>query len=230
MNETFSVAPGGQVLSYQPHGFNQIYGIWINNFSGGWIGIDGQNLWCPPYTRGWKATVFPGTSQITVRSYDFANGLVIAGATGQAVQVTLWSEPQGDSEGIAFFDEQTVPRDATSSISPSLPGIAPTTLIAAPAVGRLRIYEVNIYLEPGDGNEANVSVVFYRQNAPFIVMTILEVSPATPNVSKIFAAPQGDISIGKPFMWAVGGASTFGIFSPQVAGSGVTATVRYANI
>src|SRR5450759_1819057 len=110
MNESISVAPGGSVESYQPRNkINQIYCVWVDNFSGGWLGIFGTSLWVPPYTRGWKASIFPGISSITIRSYDFANGAIIAGATGQAAIVTLWDEDKGDSDGIAFFDQQTVP-------------------------------------------------------------------------------------------------------------------------
>src|ERR1035437_8360115 len=118
MNETFSVAPGGAVESYQPrNAINQIYGVWIDNFSGGWLSVFGTSLWCPPYTRGWKATLFPGMSAITIRSYDFANGVVIAGATAQAAKVTICDAPQGDSEGINFFDAQTVPDTFTTVIT-----------------------------------------------------------------------------------------------------------------
>src|ERR1035437_6645006 len=142
MNESFNVAPGGAVESYQPRNkINQIYGVWVDNFSGGWLGIVGRNLWIPPYTRGWKASIFPGMSSITVRSYDFANGARIAGATGQAAIVTLWDEPKGDSEGIDFFDQQTIP---TVYFNANSLGSGNVAIIAAPTVGRIRFYSAQM--------------------------------------------------------------------------------------
>src|ERR1035437_8941383 len=148
MNETFSVTPGGFVESYQPHGFSYVFGIWVDNFSGGWLQINQGGLWVPPYTRGWKATVFPGTTTVTVRSYDFANGVRIAGATGQDAQVTLWDAPNGDSEGIDFFDAQTIPIRKFDTIAPNT-GV--TNLISAPIVGRIRLYDFAIFYAPGPG-------------------------------------------------------------------------------
>src|ERR1035437_7957847 len=147
MNESFYVSPGGFVDSYQPRNkINQIYGVWVDNFSGGWLGIEGRNLWVPPYTRGWRASIFPGMSSITIRSYDFAHGAIITGATGEAAVVTLWDEDKGDSDGVEFFDQQTVPtvfRNVASYVS----GGAPATLIAAPTTGRIRIYEIRMFYQ-----------------------------------------------------------------------------------
>jgi hypothetical protein len=201
MNETFSLAPGGQVASYQPHGFGQVFGIWVNNFSGGWLGVDGQNLWVPPYTRGWKATVFPGTSSVTVRSYDFANGNVIAGATGQAAQVTLWSEPQGDNEGIAFFDAQTVPTVMRDTNTVPVTGIM---LLPAPAVGRYRIYEVGIYyLNPAVTQAWTYDgVIGQLGSATRPHLTTLSISPASPMDRIVLAQPQGDLAIGESLQYS----------------------------
>src|ERR1035437_1659586 len=146
MNETFSVTPGGSVESYQPHGFSYVYGIWVDNFSGGWLQINQGGLWVPPYTRGWKATVFPGTTAVTVRSYDFANGSQIFGATGQAAQVTIWDAPNSDSEGIDFFNAQTIPIVVNLAFTCPQPLIP---LVAAPTVGRCRIYEAKLFYTAG---------------------------------------------------------------------------------
>lgn len=196
MRDYFTVQPGGQVLSFQPRGFSQVYGIWVDNFSGGWLGIDGLDLWVPPYTRGWKAEVMPGSSSITARSYDFANGVVIAGATGQAAKVTLWDEPAGNSEGIDFFDQQTIPKTFVSTRTMVLGANVLVPWIAAPTVGRLRVYEVGIVyaLDSHTGTPNSVYILFYDD--AFNVVTRLEVSPAAPSDTKIIQAPGGDLPIG----------------------------------
>jgi hypothetical protein len=197
VNETFSVAAGGAVESFQPHGFSQVYGIWVNNFSGGWLGIEGQNLWVPPYTRGWKATIFPGTSSVTVRSYDFANGIVITGATGQAAQVTLWDEPQGDSEGIAFFNQQTIPQ-MTRQVGIVTP-TGPQALLPPAPVGRWRIYELGLFYDTLSGavgplvSSGVIADIFSSSG----VIRTLQISPATP-VDRIILPidPATDLAIG----------------------------------
>jgi hypothetical protein len=212
-NETFSVQPGGQVLSYQPHGFSDIFSVWVNNFSGGWLGIEGQNLWVPPYTRGWKATIFPSTSSITVRSYDFANGMVITGATGQAAQVTIWDDAEGDSEGIKFFDEQTVPIFTFTGAPPLVAGEATGILVAGPPVGRIRIYEAHLeYAHVGPPNPPSAIQCDQALQAllssdvgpdPNNIMGLLEISPASPSDTKIFTAPGGDLPIGATLYFTI---------------------------
>jgi hypothetical protein len=191
MNESFNVAPGGAVESYQPRNkINQIYSVWVDNFSGGWLGIEGRNLWIPPYTRGWKASIFPGMSSITIRSYNFANGATIAAATGQAAIVTLWDAPQGDSEGIEFFDQQTIP--TVLAIFDNVPAAA-TLLIAAPIAGRIRVYEIQLTYDQDNAHTSESVLATFLTT--FADVTILSISPASPTNSKIFTTPGGDLPI-----------------------------------
>jgi hypothetical protein len=194
MNETFSVTPGGSVESYAPHGFSLVYGIWIDNFSGGWLQVQQGGLWCPPYTRGWKAEIFPGTSAVTIRSYDFANGTQINGATGQNAQVTIWDAPTGNSEGIDFFDTQTVPVSFKSNPAPD--GTR-GSIVPAPAVGRLRLYsiDVNYHNTAGAPIYEDVLAYFYAGAAgdPFLITSI---SPASPTSRIVLNTPGTDMPIG----------------------------------
>ena len=227
MNESFNVAPGGAVESYQPRNkINQIYDVWVDNFSSGWLAIEGRNLWVPPYTRGWKATIFPGMSSITVRSYDFANGVRIAGATGQAAIITIWDEPNGDSDGIAFFDQQTVPtifRNNASYVS----GGAPSLLVAAPAIGRIRIYEIRMFYQGSilhpDYDQYGVAGTFYGAGYPTLM--VLEIAPAKPSDVAIFVSPAGDLPIGVALQATF---STMDIIANSI--NGIQVIVRYTVI
>jgi len=213
MNESFSVAPGGVVESYQPHsGRGYIYGVWVDNFSGGWLSIEGQNLWVPPYTRGWKAGINPGITSITIRSYDFAHGQLIAGATGQAANVTIWDENKGDSEGAEFFDQQTVPLQAVISID----NTGPVTIVAAPTVGRIRIYELRITYADNAWDNYTANVQFNN------LVTELVISPANPHDAQVFAAPQGDLNIGDSLIVSMAALTT------NVTNMIVDVSVRYA--
>ena len=226
MNETFSVTPVGAVESYQTHSqINQIYGVWIDNFSGGWLGIFGTDLWCPPYTRGWKASIFPGTSAITNRSYDFANGNVIAGATGQAAKVTIWDSSQGDSEGIEFFDQQTVPDTFTTVITYT--DILAGVLLAAPAVGRYRVYEVSLMYglsqaTPYIGNGETVMVLVYPSGGT-TYLAQLEISPAAPRVNQTIVVPGGDAPIGASILYDL-------LTDNKPNGENVRVSIRYTVI
>jgi hypothetical protein len=192
MNETFSVAPGGFVDSYQPHGFHDIFGVWVDNFSGGWLKINNGGLWVPPYTRGWRATIFPSASSITVRSYDFANGTQITGATGQAAQITIWDEPQGDTEGIDFFDAQTIP---LMTFQANTVGAAVVVIIPAPTVGRIRVYDVTFnYVASSLDIFEDVGVNLLPITAN--IMTTTTLSPASPTSRIIITPPGGDLPIG----------------------------------
>jgi hypothetical protein len=193
MNETFNVLPGGQVNSYQPHGFSAIYGVRIDNFSGGWLGIEGQNLWIPPYTRGWKADIYPSMSSISVRSYDFSNGTLITGATGQNAVVTIWDNEIGDSEGVSFFDEQTVPIRITFEQNATI--LSPRIVIPAPAVGRLRLYSITFYYVDDVGSRNTFGVTAYIGASGATAMATLDISPASPSATYIFTAPGGDMPI-----------------------------------
>src|ERR1035437_9389961 len=212
MNETFSVTPGGFVDSYQPHGFSYVYGIWVDNFSGGWLQINQGGLWVPPYTRGWKATIFPGTTTVTVRSYDFANGARITGATGQSAQVTIWDAPNGDSEGIDFFDQQVVPIRTTILDTPD---DLIATLVAAPAVGRIRVYEISLLYGFNPASDADYSSSVMLRVYPFAAsandLVELEVSPATPRDSQFLSAPGGDCPIGTSLLYDLIGAEKTGL-------------------
>lgn len=223
MNESFNVAPGGAVESYQPRNqINQIYGVWVDNFSGGWLSIVGRNLWVPPYTRGWKASIFPGMSQITVRSYNFANGAVIAVATGQAAIVTIWDEPNGDSEGINFFDEQTVPLRRT--ILDNCDNIA-ATLLPVPAIGRYRIYEVSLMAGFSQANDYNGSSSIMLRAFPFGFgadeIINLQISPASPRDSQFLTPPGGDCPIGASVLYDL-------LQAEKPGAEAVRITVRYA--
>ena len=226
MNETFSVAPGGAVESYQPHSkINQIYGVWIDNFSGGWLGIFGTDLWCPPYTRGWKASIFPGISAITIRSYDFANGARIAGATGQAAKVTIWDAPNGDSEGIDFFDQQTIPIAQLSTLT--VAG-GPVVLVAAPAVGRIRLYEARLQYQWDNGlnnyDSSGLAAAFYA-NPLGITEAYLEISPASPTAFQTLVVPGGDLPIGNSLNCQI-----FDLDNTIVSINGANILIRYAVI
>jgi hypothetical protein len=222
MNETVSILPGGKIVSYQPHGFSQIYAVWIDNFSGGWMGLEGLNLWCPPYTRGWKATIFPGTAAITVKSYDFANGVEITGATGKSVQVTMWDAPTDNSEGIAFFDQQTVPL-VVDIVNTAPAGVL--TIIPAPAVGRIRIYEIRLLYSLSFGASTSAGVLASYYDGALAVKCILEISPASPTDNQLFAAPGGDLAIGSPLNYVY--ALPDGVALGQPA---VETIIRYAII
>lgn len=222
MNESFNVTPGGAVESYQPrNAINQIYGVWVDNFSGGWLGIEGRNLWIPPYTRGWKASIFPGMSSITIRSYDFANGARITGATGQAATVTLWDEDKGDSEGTEFFNQQTVPIVAVFT-NPSTP-VAPYVILPVPITGRYRIYEIQFTYYPGFGlaqNAEALSAHLYSSSRNLVLLTI---SPASPIDRTTIVSPGGDLPIGEALQAEIFSIENFN------AGSGTTAiNIRYA--
>jgi hypothetical protein len=206
MNETFSVAPGGFVESYQPHGFSYVYGIWVDNFSGGWLQINQGGLWVPPYTRGWKATVFPGTTQVTVRSYDFANGVRITGATGQDAQVTLWDEPMGDSEGIDFFDAQTVP--LVTYFSDIITGGAAVAgvILPAPTVGRIRVYDAKFMYDCpiGQAPQTIISSLLCQLFAnPGLPLGVLNISPSNQSDRLIIPVPGGDLPIGSDLLSTV---------------------------
>lgn len=223
-NESFNVAPGGFVESFQPHGFSQIQGIWVDNFSGGWLSIEHRNLWVPPYTRGWKASVLPSMASITIRSYDFANGVVITGATGQAAVVTVWEQPNGDSEGFDFFDQQTVPINIAIGGQYAQFGFGFQLLIAAPTVGRIRIYEVKMCYQ---GQVASTNQGVFAQlstTAPAVIKGALAISPASPMDTAIFNAPGGDLPIGRGLQALVAMFDTFDAsFGPNLLIS-----VRYA--
>jgi hypothetical protein len=224
VNETFSVVPGGHVDSYQPHGFSYIYSVWVDNFSGGWLRINNGGLWVPPYTRGWKATIFPGTTAITVTSYDFANGNVIAGATGQAAQVTIWDAPNGDDQGVDFFDAQTVPITVLSTHSPDGVFFGVTTV---PTVGRLRIYDASFsyYPElPGATIYDDVAIQLVVIGGPILAFTSL--SPASPSTRVIINPPGGDIPIGTGLSAAIYTLAT----NPSTATWRVSILLRYAVI
>jgi hypothetical protein len=195
MNETFSVTPGGFVDSYQPHGFSYVYGIWVDNFSGGWLQINQGGLWVPPYTRGWKATVFPGTTTVTVRSYDFANGVRIAGATGQAAQVTLWDAPNGDSEGIDFFDQQTIP--IVNYFGGQFVNAGFTNMLPAPTVGRIRLYDARMSYAPSL-NTVSSSITGNLVATNHVTnVGSLTISPANPESILTIVSPGGDLPIGQ---------------------------------
>jgi hypothetical protein len=197
MNETFTVAAGGKFDDYGPHGFSYIYGVWVDNFTGGWISIgNNSGLWVPPYTRGWQAVIFPGTTSLSVGSYDFANGTPITGATGTSYNVTIWDEPSGSADGIAFFDEQTVPTPYVNGfVLPS----AGTVILGGPAVGRYRIYQISVsYSGPSipnsDWQPDGVKFVFSDNLGNGYAS--LEISPASPIDRVALLAPQGDLPIG----------------------------------
>jgi len=221
MNETFSVPPGGSIDSYQPHGFHDIFSIWVDNFSGGWLKVNNGGLWVPPYTRGWKATIFPSTASITVRSYAFANGIEITGATGQAAQVTIWDEPQGDSEGIDFFDAQTVPLfgEATNTA-----GFGAVVVIPAPAAGRIRVYDITFnYLVDSIDIYEDVGVNILLGGP--VVHTTTTLSPASPTQRIILTSPGSDFPIGESMRITV-----FNIDTTKAGVNQVKASVRYAII
>jgi|ERR1035437_2180387 hypothetical protein len=196
MNESFNVAPGGAVESYQPRNkINQIYGVWVDNFSGGWLGIFGTGLWIPPYTRGWKASIFPGITAITIRSYDFANGAIIAGATGQAAIVTLWDSPNGDSDGIEFFDAQSVPRVIVGG--GQFVGAGFVNVIPAPAVGRIRVYDIRLsYNTCYNIVSSSVAGFLIPTGFPLLNIANLEINPSKSNDSITIVPPGGDLPIG----------------------------------
>ena len=200
--ESFNVAPGGAVESFQPHGFSGISGVWVDNFSGGWLSIENHNLWIPPYTRGWKANILPSMASITIRSYDFANGTRIAGANGTAAIVTLWDMPNGDSEGIEFFDAQTIPIVNVRTLT-AVAGVFNSPVIAAPAVGRIRVYEVRMVYAgfppvgfSNPGGITNSQAVWADVYVVGASVATLEISPAHPSDFQIITPPGGDLPIG----------------------------------
>lgn len=218
-NESFNVAPGGFVESFQPHGFSQIQGIWVDNFSGGWLSIEHRNLWVPPYTRGWKASILPSMSAITIRSYDFANGVVIAGANGTDAIVTLWNEPAGDSEGIDFFDQQHIPIVQAGTLF--TPGAF--NIIAAPAVGRLRIYEAELWYfdnTSGIGDQVNG---FLDTVPSGINIASTSISPASPADRITIVSPGGDAPIGEGIRLSLNSAE-----NPANASGRIGYLIRYA--
>lgn len=217
-NESFNVAPGGFVESFQPHGFSQIQGIWVDNFSGGWLSIEHRNLWVPPYTRGWKASILPSMSAITIRSYDFANGVVIAGANGTAAIVTLWNEPAGDSDGIEFYDAQTVP--LTVQMSFGIPsGVVP--ILPAPPVGRYRIYEVAVSYAGGSTTSDGILANF--RDVVGVFLEWCEISPASPLDRTFIISPGGDLPIGSPLQVEI-----YSVENIANVGVDVAIFVRYA--
>src|ERR1035437_2829406 len=224
MNETFSVTPGGFVESYQPHGFSYVFGIWVDNFSGGWLQINQGGLWVPPYTRGWKATVFPGTTTVTVRSYDFANGARITNATGQNAQVTIWDAPNGDSEGIDFFDQQTIPLVIDNV---GVVDSVTTVIIPAPTIGRIRVYEATFSY---DYNNVGIliadDIIIRLFGTGFVELGSTALSPAAPVGVITIVPPGGDLPIGSVLQFT----STSMDILDRVAFFNVRATVRYAII
>ena len=224
MNETFSVEPGGFVDSYQPHGFSYVFGIWVDNFSGGWLQINQGGLWVPPYTRGWKATVFPGTTTVTVRSYDFANGARITNATGQNAQVTIWDAPNGDSEGIDFFDQQTIPLVIDNV---GVVDSVTTVIIPAPTIGRIRVYEATFSY---DYNNVGIliadDIIIRLFGTGFVELGSTALSPAAPVGVITIVPPGGDLPIGSVLQFT----STSMDILDRVAFFNVRATVRYAII
>jgi len=195
MNDTFSVPPGGQVLSHGPIGFGQIYGIWVDNFSGGWLGIEGQNLWVPPYTRGWKASILPGISSISIQSYDFANGTTIGAATGQAAKVTIWDTPKGDAEGIDFFDAQTVPLVVVRNIVDGVGAI----VVPAPPVGRLRIYDISCTYQISPADIYETLLIMFLTTIVGTDLGVTSLSPATPYSYLRLTNPGSDLPLGAGF-------------------------------
>jgi hypothetical protein len=164
-------------------------------------------------------------SAITIRSYDFANGNVIAGATGQAAKVTIWDSSQGDSEGIEFFDQQTVPVTFVNANSYGVGLIG--AIIAAPAVGRIRLYEARMYyyfdIAHPTGDQYGIYGSFYVSGGQEYVG--LEISPASPVDYKVITAPGGDLPIGLPLILTLDTVDGF-----AVSTNGIRVSIRYAVI
>jgi hypothetical protein len=160
-----------------------------------------------------------------VKSYDFANGNIIVGATGHNAIVTIWDEPKGDSDGTSFFDEQTVPLRFTQLVG--LDTIA-AVLLAAPPVGRYRIYEVALMYGFNQvanyvGLGSSIMLLVYPFGFGTAYFAQLEVSPASPKDSQTIQPPGGDAPIGASILYDLLSAN-----KPNVENMRVS--VRYAVI
>lgn len=229
--QSVSLQPGGKLVGWTP-GFTTaggtIYGIKCSNFSGAWLWIQGTDLFIPPYTRGWSASVLPGVQNLTIVSVDKPYGVELSAALGNTSKITAYDYDIGDSPGASVLD-QVIPvlqkqvnlNIAGQTVSPFVTG----------GIGRIRIYQISAWFDFGHlaAQPWTCSILFYVTTIGLLMgdkVGGLMVSPGSPSDSRTISAPGFDLPIGYDLSVSSGSDkdAAGGYYEPAE----VTATVRYS--